>query len=69
MIDTATDAFKDLTGIAPVLTLSLLLNVVLILFIKWLIKSDKEKTMHTKEVDDARIKFLTDRLLEIASKK
>lgn len=69
MIDTATEAFKDLTGIAPVLTLSLLLNVVLILFIKWLIKSDKEKTMHTKQTDDARIEFLTNRLLEIASKK
>ena len=69
MIDTATEAFKDLTGIAPVLTLSLLLNAVLILFIKWLIKSDKEKTMHTKQTDDARIEFLTNRLLDIASKK
>lgn len=69
MIDTATDAFKDLTGIAPVLTLSLLLNIVLILFIKWLIKSDKEKTMHTKETDDARIEFLTNKILDIVGKK
>lgn len=61
--------FKDLTGIAPVLTLSLLLNAVLALFIKWLIISDKEKTMHTKNVDDARIQILTDKLIEIAGRK
>jgi hypothetical protein len=62
-------AFADLTSIAPVLTLSLILNVVLGFFIKWLIMSDKEKTMHTKNVDDARIEILTNKLIEIAGNK
>ena len=61
--------FGDLTGIAPVLTLSLLLNIVQSMFVKWLIMSDKEKTMHTKNVDDSRIQILTDKLIEIAGKK
>jgi hypothetical protein len=61
--------FGDLTGIAPVLTLSLLLNIVQSMFIKWLIQSDKEKTMHTKNVDDSRIEILTNKLIEIAGKK
>ena len=61
--------FKDLTGIAPVLTLSLLLNAVQGIFIKWLIMSDKEKTMHVKNVDDARIEILTNKLVEIAGRK
>lgn len=63
------DMLKDLTGLAPVLTLSLIYNIISTLFIKWLILADKEKTMHTKDVDDKRVEILTNKLLEIAGKK
>jgi hypothetical protein len=69
MGEVVTKAFDDLTGIAPVLTLSLILNVVLILFVKWLILSDKEKMKQVKEVDDKRIADLTDKIIDLVGKK
>jgi hypothetical protein len=68
MGEAVTNAFNDLTGIAPVLTLSLILNVILILFVKWLVVSDKEKMKHIKEVDDKRIEDLTEKIIELVAK-